>query len=229
MLKNKNKTKIIEMSESYIVAVMLTITGGYLDSYTYITRDGVFANAQTGNIVLFGINLANGLYKTAFRYSIPLISFVIGVLISDFFKTHAEKKLNLHWRQFSILLEIIVLLAVGFLTDPSTNILATILVSFVCSLQVESFRKVHGHPFASTMCTGNLRSGSNNLYKYISTQDKFYLHASLKYLGIIIFFIFGAYIGVKLTTLLFYKSVLLCIIPLIIAFLLMFKDTIELL
>ena len=45
--------------ESYIVSFMLAFNGGFLDGYTYLARGGVFANAQTGNIVLLGVNLAN--------------------------------------------------------------------------------------------------------------------------------------------------------------------------
>ena len=40
------------IAEFYGVGVMLAIVGGYLDAYTYISRDHVFANAQTGNMVL---------------------------------------------------------------------------------------------------------------------------------------------------------------------------------
>ena len=46
-----------QMSDSLRVAMLLALAGGFLDAYTYVTRGGVFANAQTGNIVLFGINL----------------------------------------------------------------------------------------------------------------------------------------------------------------------------
>ena len=53
------KLQLEKASESYIVGILLAIAGGYLDVYTYICRGGVFANAQTGNIVLLGINVAD--------------------------------------------------------------------------------------------------------------------------------------------------------------------------
>ena len=53
------------MSETFPIGVLLTIVGGYFDAYTYIARGGVFANAQTGNIVLFGIHLAGGRFDKA--------------------------------------------------------------------------------------------------------------------------------------------------------------------
>ena len=43
--------KEIQMSESFRVASLLAVCGGILDAYSYLCRGGVFANAQTGNIV----------------------------------------------------------------------------------------------------------------------------------------------------------------------------------
>ena len=41
-----------QMSEAFSTMVFLTLSGGLQDAYTYCVRGGVFANAQTGNIVL---------------------------------------------------------------------------------------------------------------------------------------------------------------------------------
>ena len=51
-----------QMSESLKIGVILAITGGFLDAYTFLSRGKVFANAQTGNIVLLGTNLFQGEY-----------------------------------------------------------------------------------------------------------------------------------------------------------------------
>lgn len=58
-----------QASESYLVGVLLAIAGGYLDVYTYVCRGGVFANAQTGNIVLLGINVADGNWEKLSGYT----------------------------------------------------------------------------------------------------------------------------------------------------------------
>ena len=41
-----------QMSEAFVTAAFLSVSGGLQDAYTYISRGKVFANAQTGNIVL---------------------------------------------------------------------------------------------------------------------------------------------------------------------------------
>ena len=37
----------------------MTMVGGCVDAYAYIVYGGVFANAQTGNLVLLAINMAD--------------------------------------------------------------------------------------------------------------------------------------------------------------------------
>ena len=61
----KPEIKKKQMSESMPLAIFLTLAGGFQDAYSYNCRGKVFANAQTGNIVLLGQNLAQGQWKTA--------------------------------------------------------------------------------------------------------------------------------------------------------------------
>ena len=46
-----------QMSDTFHAAVFVTHSGGFQDAYTYICRGQVFANAQTGNIVLLSAAL----------------------------------------------------------------------------------------------------------------------------------------------------------------------------
>lgn len=165
----KNK----QQSESLKIAVLLALIGGSLDAYTYYCRDQVFANAQTGNIVKLGMTLARGVYVRTIRYLIPIIAFLLGVLVAMYIKNN--NSLKLHWRQTVLLIETGIIGVVGFIPlDHVTNIIANVLISFLCAKQAESFRKVLGQPFLSTMCTGNLRSSIENLYNAF-IQKKFQL------------------------------------------------------
>ena len=78
------KLRLEKASESYLVGVLLAIAGGYLDVYTYICRGGVFANAQTGNIVLLGINVADKNWDKILFYMYPILAFMAGILITVF-------------------------------------------------------------------------------------------------------------------------------------------------
>ncbi len=175
-------------------SALLAMVGGYLDAYTYIGRGHVFANAQTGNIVLLGIKIAPGVGTISALFG-TVVSFFLGILVAEMIKSKYRKNAKIQWRQVIIILEVIVLTLVAFIPEGNEDTLANILISFVCSLQVEGFRTMNGKVYATTMCTGNLRSATEKLYDYKQTRDRQSLQDSLQYYGIILFFILGALIG----------------------------------
>ena len=67
--------KTVQVSESLRLGLVLALVGGYLDAYTYLCRGGVFANAETGNMVLLGIHLAQGHWQGALKYLSPVLAF----------------------------------------------------------------------------------------------------------------------------------------------------------
>ena len=105
---------------------------------------------------------------------------------------------RIHWRQLIILIEIAILAIVGFIPH-SLNMAATVLVSFSCAMQVQAFRKVNGFAYASTMCIGNLRSGTDALSAFLREKRKEPLIKAFHYYGIIFFFAVGAGIGGNLS------------------------------
>ena len=187
-----------QMSESLLTAAFIILSGGLQDAYTYLCRGKVFANAQTGNIVLFSSYLFDGEWGHCTRYLIPVLSFLLGIFAAECVHRHFKYMEKVHWRQLIILAEIILLFAVGFLPQ-SVNTLANALVSFVCAMQVQTFRKVRGHAYASTMCIGNMRSGTEALCVYFHTHDREVLYKTLTYFGVIGLFAVGAGLGALLT------------------------------
>ena len=155
-----------QMSEAFITALFLSVSGGLQDVYTYLYRGKVFANAQTGNIVLMAVKLFAGEWGEALRYLMPLCAFALGIFVAEFIRLKLKRMQWLHWRQLVVLFEILLLFVVGFLPQE-LNLLANSLVSFSCAMQVQSFRKVNGYAFASTMCIGNLRSGMDSLCAWL--------------------------------------------------------------
>ena len=183
-----------QMSESFLTAVFLSLSGGLQDAYTYLFRGKVFANAQTGNIVLLSANLMDGNWERVLHYLVPLCAFALGVLTAEKMRERFREMRTLHWRQLVVLGEGLLLFLVGFLPQEQ-NLLANAIVSFACAMQVQAFRKVHGYPFASTMCIGNMRSGMESLVVYFHLHDKKVLHKALHYFGVILLFAIGAGVG----------------------------------
>lgn len=210
-----------QMSESFLTAAFLSISGGLQDAYTYIFRGGVFANAQTGNIVLLAQCIAGKGELPAIHYIVPLCSFAVGIIIAESIRLKFQRVRRIHWRQLVVLLEILLLLVVGFL-PKSCNIIANAMVSFSCAMQVQTFRKVNGYAFASTMCIGNIRSGMEALCLYIQNKDRQILFKACCYFGIIGLFGVGAAVGGCFIALLGAHTIWLSCGLLLISFLFMF-------
>lgn len=102
-----------QMSESMPLAIFLTLAGGLQDAYSYNCRGKVFANAQTGNIVLLGQNLAEGNWGVALHYLIPLLAFISGVYVAVRIQNLCKESEKIHWRQIVLVIQIILLFLVG--------------------------------------------------------------------------------------------------------------------
>ena len=173
--------------------ILITLSGGLQDAYTYLIRDHVFANAQTGNIVLLMVSLFDGNFQKAGSYLIPILSFALGIAAAHTLSMKWKCRL-LSWRQFIILLEFLLLIAVGFI-PLSLSQYANALVSFSCAMQVQSFRRFHGRAYASTMCIGNLRSCMESLSAYSHSRSGQDMSKTLCYAAVIAIFALGAGIG----------------------------------
>ena len=214
-----------DMSESYLVAALLSATGGFLDAYTFVSRDGVFANAQTGNFARLAIGIANGSWEMAIRHLIPIIFFIIGVSVAIWISRCVPSNGYLHWKQYTIILEIILLMIVSWIPyGKFSNICANILISFTCAIQAESFRKVLGTPFASTMCTGNLRNATEYINQFFINKEKTFLQKSVQYFGIDILFVLGAVAGTFATKMFQTRATIFCCILLFVVVLLMKRN-----
>ena len=203
-----------QMSESLVLGLLLALAGGFFDAYTYLCRGGVFANAETGNIVLLGAHLAEGDWEKALRYLLPIVAFAFGVLSAELvkrrFKSRQNRDINIHWRQIVVLGEMVLVTIAALLPQ--------------CAMQVETFRKVRGSAFATTMCTGNLRSGTEQLVIWRQTGDRGAARKMKNYYSIILVFILGGAIGALMTNAVGEKALLLTLVPLAAVFLIMFIE-----
>ena len=176
-------------AERLFPVALLTLSGGLQDTYTYLRRGKVFANAQTGNIVLLGQSLFDADWNRAARYLLPVLAFALGVAAAEWLRVRLP-----HWQRRVLLWEILLLFLVGFIPH-SLDQLANALVSFSCAMQVQAFRQVEGFAFASTMCIGNLRSGMEALCAFLRTGDPQERKKARLYFFVILLFALGAETG----------------------------------
>ncbi len=210
-----------QISESVELGIVLALCGGGMDAYSYLVRGHVFANGQTGNLVLMGIRLAEGNWLAAAQYGLPILSFVTGIVLADQARRRSMK--GLHWRQCAVAAEAVILI-VSALMPMSLNFLSNALTSLACGIQVESFRKIRGQGMATTMCVGNLRSATQYLGNFLESRQRQDLERCLLYFGVIFWFVLGAVLCYFLIPMFGQLTLLVPVAFLAAAFLIMFVD-----
>ena len=203
-LMNRN----LPVHEQLIFCLLLTAVGGFFDAYTFVNCDGIFANAQTGNLIFVGIDLIEGNFSEVLHYSIPILSFVIGVLVSKFIETK-YKELSIFKHIYMLLLtQIAALIIISIKHEYFGVDIRPIVISFICAIQFDGFRKVNNLVFASVFCTGNLRSMSEHLYKYFVLKKKESKIPFLIYLSVITVFLSGVLLGAAMSKYLLHKAII---------------------
>lgn len=188
--------KSLEGSKTFPVAMLLTLSGGFLDAYTYFNRGKVFANAQTGNIIKLGIAIAQGNHEKIIDFLMPITAFVLGILTVLAIEHHFRKRKLRYIHRMVLIIEMLALSAAAFLPQTEVmNVLCNIIVSFVCAMQMEAFKTFLGQAFATTVSTGNLRKLIEYLYKAVMEHHGSDLQTALQYLVIVLLFIGGVIFG----------------------------------
>jgi uncharacterized membrane protein YoaK (UPF0700 family) len=215
-LKNERKIRLCNFtSESVELGILLAIVGGFLDAYTFVGRGGVFANAQTGNVVLMGIEAATGEWRQAVLHAVPVLAFMVGVVVAEIIKKPSMRLFIKDSERAVLILETVVLFIVGFIPYTSPNIIVTVVISFVSSVQVSSFRKLVGSAYNTTMITGNLRSATQEAYIAFTKKDDESARRTIRYSTINLSFLAGAILGGLLTSFIGVKAVWIAVIVLI--------------
>lgn len=197
----KQKMSVSKITtESLRLGILLAIVGGFLDAYTYVGWGGIFANAQTGNIVLVSIELSKGQWIQALLHMPPILAFIVGVVVAESIKKSPPKLFIKDSVRTILLLEIIVLFIIGFVPTTVPNSFVTVTISFVSSVQISTFRKLHDYPYSTTMSTGNLYSASQAAYIAVVNKDRKSALKALGYFTIIFSFIIGAFLGGLITS-----------------------------
>ncbi|ESE31325.1 hypothetical protein HMPREF9089_00139 [Eubacterium brachy ATCC 33089] len=91
-IRNSIFIRSSQMSDSIFLGIVLALAGGFMDAYSYISRGQVFSNGQTGNLLLFGVNLASGNFYVSFHYIVPVIAFASGIALSEVIHIVAYKR-----------------------------------------------------------------------------------------------------------------------------------------
>lgn len=188
----------IDPSESFLLAAILAAAGGFLDGYTFIGRGNVFANTQTGNLILLGVNLARGRIAASISYLIPVTAFLLGTYITERIRLRYSSLKHIEWRQIVVAAEALMLVLISFMPHYGDNV-ANAMVSFACAMQFDAFRSMNGVPFTSTLAMMNLRGAIEYVMDYREDRDMEKVSRSFEYLVTVAVFTLSVVIGSRLT------------------------------
>ena len=200
----------VNSHESLKIGIILSLVGGILDAHTFLFRNGVFANTQTGNIVLLALFLKTNRTAKTLQCVISIVVFVFGIILTELLKKKLKKYKIINYIHIVLIIEIVSLLIITTIPKGVYNTLVIVVVSFVCSLQTNAFKSLNKSPYSTTMCTGNLRSASSSLFSFVFNKNLEEGKKCFVYFIIILSFFLGALIGRLLTNIIFEKTLLVC-------------------
>ena len=151
-------------ADSLPSAMLLALTGGALDAFVYLNHGHVFAAAQTGNGVLFGVAILHADFAQASRHVWPILAFMFGVLIAKVL----DSRLKDHAVTIDLVSEIFVLFMLGWLPGSFPDAIFVPLIAVVSAYQVAGFRKADTYSYNSTFMTGNLRTTVDGIFEAMS-------------------------------------------------------------
>ncbi|MYX95976.1 DUF1275 domain-containing protein [Streptomyces sp. SID486] len=175
------------------LGVLLALVGGGLDAYTFISRDGVFASAQSGNVVLLGVAAAQQHWWQALGHVPPVVAFLGGVLVAETLNRPRVAAVLRRPACVAMVLELVVLAVVGLIPADAPDALVTVLVAFMASVQMSTFRTLVDAVYNSTMTTGNLRSAMQNAYQAVVAGDRAARRRAGQFGCVVLAFLAGAF------------------------------------
>jgi uncharacterized membrane protein YoaK (UPF0700 family) len=182
-LADKARVDAFPPEQSLPVACLLSMSGGFLDAFTWLSLGGVFANSQTGNVVFLGLYAALGKWDEAAHHLPPIVAFLAGALVA----------IRVRAPLVCLVGEIVALTTVMLLLrHASPGPLAIVGISFGVALQTASFRQVERWKYLSVTVTGNMLRGVEQL---TSTTDPASARGARTMLTIGLMFLLGAAVG----------------------------------
>ena len=210
MKNNKIKQKVPPW-EKPIFIMIVTIVGGYMNGYTYITRHHILANMHTANMSKLGINIALGQWQGALSYFIPIVACILGAAFSELVKALLViHKFKGDWRKLALILEAIALFFIGLIPTSFPDIIVTNLVSFFMGYQLCLFRECLGIAFNTTICTGNIRNVGQLLYSALDEKSKDSIRKLIIFTCLTFSFALGAIPGTLISIAISTKAVWIC-------------------
>ena len=178
------------------VAGLLSLSGGFLDAFTYVGHGGVFANAMTGNVIFLGLFASSGAWDRALAHLEPIVAFLAGIVAAHLLRLFASAREARSLPRICLGLEILFLAGVALLPASVPDVPIVLGIAFVAALQNSSFTHVRDWPYNSVVTTGNLRKFAESLLAgTVPRRNRLMLEQAQVFGAVCLCFLGGAVIG----------------------------------
>lgn len=178
--------------EKFGIFLAMMAVGGFFGAYTYTLKGGVFCNAQTANILIFGICIGKLNFSKAAYYLIPITAYLIGTILSELLPKKINSLNLIRWDTFLVGFEISAVFIMGFIPDSTPPQICQVAINFIAAMQYNTFRQTQNITMATTFCTNHLRQTGVYFIKWIHKKDTAACSKMLKHILMIFSFIAGA-------------------------------------
>jgi uncharacterized membrane protein YoaK (UPF0700 family) len=184
---------------AYDVAVPLIAANGALDAYTFLAHDGVFATAQTGNVVLFAIGLVRPAVAAPLPHLWPILAFAAGIAVARSLNSPAVPEGQRRSRRWVLAVQVAALAGIAIWSSALPLWVIVSVISFLSALQLALFRKVATITWVPIAMTGNLMRTTEAVHAVV-TGDRDTRRPAAAQLALIVVFIAGVVLGAVTTT-----------------------------
>jgi uncharacterized membrane protein YoaK (UPF0700 family) len=169
-------------------SALATTAGGATDAWVFLAHGHVFANAQTGNVVLMCIALASGDVASAATHLPSLLAFITGALASRL-SGELLKRSRFNSRNVRLGLACVMLVTLVPFVYRMSDRAVTACVGFIAGVQITSLSHFGSWSFNTGMTTGNILAGVSALAKALTGSAEEWPHAAAM---LVLCFAFGA-------------------------------------
>jgi uncharacterized membrane protein YoaK (UPF0700 family) len=180
-------------------ALLVTGTTGFVDAYTFLERGGVFANAQTGNVVIGAVALSEGRWEQAVQHAASILTFAAGVGLASYLAARERPRWAPRVEELATGLAAAALLAAAFVPSTVHPLFVLVPLTFLSAMQLELFRSLGGLTYMPIATSGNLMRWVESGREHLSAPDPGTRHRFGVYCGIVGVFVGGALAGALLS------------------------------
>jgi uncharacterized membrane protein YoaK (UPF0700 family) len=205
-------------------AVLLTGSSGFLDAYTYLERGGVFANAQTANVVLGAIAVVEGRWLQAGQHLLTISTFAVGAVLAAQLAVSRRPRFAPTVEALATGLATVALVAAAFVPASAPPMLVTVPLVFVAAMVTDLFRKTGDLPYLPIATTVSLVRVVESSHEEVTRPNPGARRRFHVYGSIVASFLLGALIGALMTQLVGVRASAVGAVPMAVAALVAFRS-----